>query len=121
MALEAKPYVPPAFDRAEKIYLLKAGLMIVAVYLFREAIYDLAGYFLLFLPVFFFSYVWFRSMHTGDRVIDVLKENITFMPVAYAEGGRKKFIPRATILLILINVMVFYVLKLIPEAGILFI
>ena len=107
MALEAKPYVRAAFDKAEKLYLLKAGLMIAAVYLFREAIDDLAGYFLLFLPAIFFSYVWFRSMHTGDRVIDVLKENITLMPVAYAEGGKKKFVPRVTIILILINVLVF--------------
>ena len=121
LALEAKPYVQAAFDKSEKLYLLKAGLMIAAVYVFRDAIYDMAGYFLLFIPAFFFSYVWFRSMHTGDRVIDVLKENITFMPVAYAEGGRKKFIPRLTILLILINVLVFYVLKLTPKAGIHFV
>ena len=46
--------------------------------------------------------------HTGDRVLDILKEDITFMPIAYAESGKKYLIPRATIILILVNVLVFY-------------
>jgi membrane associated rhomboid family serine protease len=107
MALEAKPYVQAAFDKSERRYLLKAGLLIAALYFLRGAIYALSGYFLLFLPVFLFCYVWFKSMHTGDRVLDILKENITFIPIAYAQRGEKLFIPWATITLVLLNVLAF--------------
>jgi membrane associated rhomboid family serine protease len=121
LALENKHSVRVAFDREEKLYLLKAGLLILAIYFFRREIYDLAGYFVLFLPLFFFCYIWFKSISTGDRLIDILKQYVTFMPIPYAEGGKKIFIPRATILLVLINILVFYLLKLTNENGINFI
>ena len=121
LALEPKPYVQAAFDKGEKRYLLKAGLMIVAIYFFRETIYSLSGYFVLFLPVLLFSYVWFKSIHTGDKVLDILKENITFMPIAHTERDKKGFIPRATILLIMVNILAFILVKLANETEILFI
>ena len=51
------------------------------------------------------------SIYTGDRFYDLLKEQITLMPIPYAEGGKKVFIPRATIVLILANVLIFYILQ----------
>jgi membrane associated rhomboid family serine protease len=117
MSLEAQPYVRAAFDQAERRYLLKAGLLIAAIYFFRVEIADLAGYFILFLPVIMFSYVWFKSMHTGDRVIDILRENITFMPIPYAEGGKKMFVPWAVITLVLLNVFVFILVSPAIDAG----
>jgi membrane associated rhomboid family serine protease len=112
LARKDKPYVRAAFDREEKLYLFKAGLLILAIYFFRREVYDLVGYFALFLPLFFFCYIWFKSMHTGDRLIDILKQYVTFMPIPYAEGGKKVFIPRATILLVSLNILVFYFMKL---------
>jgi membrane associated rhomboid family serine protease len=117
MVPEAQPYVRAAFDKGEKRYLLKAGLLIAAIYFFRAEIYDLAGFFVLFLPAIMFSYVWFKSMHTGDKVLDILKENITIMPIPYAEGGRKIVVPWATIALVLINVLVFLLVRPTIDAG----
>lgn len=121
MALEPKPYIKAAFDREEKLFFLKAGLLILAIYFFQQEIFSLAGYFAIYTPFFFFAYIWFKSLHTGERVIDILKEHITFIPIAYTEGSKKLFIPRATILLVLINILVFYLMKLTNETGINFI
>jgi membrane associated rhomboid family serine protease len=112
LVLETKPYVRAAFDREEKLFFLKAGLLILTIYFFRQEIYHLAGFFAIFIPFFFFAYIWFKSLHTGDRVLDILKEHITFIPIPYAEGGKKIFIPRATILLVLLNILIFSIMKL---------
>jgi len=112
MVLEAKPYLRQAFGREEKLYFLKVGCLILVIYFFRREISSLFGFFLMFLPSLFFAYVWFKSLNTGDRVIDVLREHITFIPIPYTEGGGKKFVPRLTILLILLNILVFYMLAL---------
>ena len=118
---EAKPYVRSAFGREEKIHFLKAAALILAIYFFRSELYVMSRFFLLFSPFFFFSYVWFKSIHSGDRVLDILKEHITFIPIAYTEGGKKFFIPKATVLLILLNILIFYLLRLSSAAGIEFI
>ncbi|MBE0665087.1 MAG: rhomboid family intramembrane serine protease [Candidatus Aminicenantes bacterium] len=118
---EAKPYVRSAFGKEERIYFLKAAALILVIYFFRSEIYDMSRFFLLFLPFFFFCYVWFKSIQTGDRLIDILKEHITFMPIPYAESGKKAFIPRTTVILILINILVFYLLSLSSAADLEFI
>jgi membrane associated rhomboid family serine protease len=120
LGFEARPYVRPAFGREEILYFLKAGLLILAIYFFRSELYDLARFVLLFLPAIFFCYVWFQSIHTGDRMIDIIREHITLIPIPYAEGGEKTFVPRATILIILLNVLIFYLLALGSKKTILF-
>ncbi len=121
MTPEHQPYRRQAFDQEEKIYFLKAAALILLIYFFRRELYDLARFFLLFIPFFFFCYVWFKSIQSGERVVDILREHVTFIPIPYAEGGRKAFIPRATILLILLNVLVHYLVRLASEEGALFI
>jgi len=118
MTPEYRPYRRQAFDREERIYFLKAAALILLIYFFRRELYDLARFFLLFVPFFFFSYVWFKSIQSGDRMIDILREHITLIPIPYAEGGKKAFIPRATILLILLNLLAFYLIGLASEETI---
>ena len=121
LTTEAKPYVRSAFGKEEKIYFLKAAALILVIYFFRGEIYGLSRLFLLFAPLFFFCYVWFKSIQTGDRVLDILKEHITLMPIAYAESGKKPFLPKATIMLVLFNILVFYLLRLGSAASLEFI
>ena len=117
MALDASPYRRAAFDREEKLYFIKAALLVGTVYFFRREISGLAGIFLLFVPFFFFSYVWFKSIQTGDRMIDILREHVTLMPIPYAERGKNIHIPWATIALVLANAAAFYAMRQLPPEG----
>jgi membrane associated rhomboid family serine protease len=121
MVLESQPYRRQAFGRGEKIYFFKAAALILLIYFFRAELYDLLRFFLLFVPFFFFCYVWFKSIQSGERMIDILREHVTFIPIPYAEGGNKAFIPKATLLLILLNVLAFYLVGLASREGVLFI
>ena len=109
--LEAKPYLRQPFDRDEKLYLLKVAILITVIYFFRRTIWSLTGFAWLFAPVFLFTYVWFKSLHSGDRVIDILRQHITLMPIAYTEGGGKFFIPWATVALVGLNAAIFYAMR----------
>ena len=117
MALEPRPYRRQPFDRSEKLYFLKVGLLVLALYFFRSAVAGLAFIIWLLIPVLFFSFVWFKSIQTGARVIDVLREHVTFIPIARAEGGRRSFVPWATLGLILANASVFYAMRLLLPAD----
>ena len=94
-------------------------ILIAIIYFFRGEIASVAGFVWLFAPFFLFAYVWFRSLFTGDRIIDILRQHITLMPVAYTEGGKKTFIPWATISLVVLNALIFYALRLLspPDLG----
>lgn len=108
MSKKVKPKIAPAFGKEEKLYLGKAMLLIVGIYVFQDIIYDSLKLFAFFLPIVFILYLWFKSIQSGDRFRDLLKEQITLMPIPYAEGGKKLFIPKATILLVLTNILIFY-------------
>jgi len=111
LSRKVKPKLASAFGNEEKLYLVKAILLIVGIYVFQDFIYDYWKYLALFLPGFFIMYLWFMSIYTGDRFYDLLKEQITLMPIPYAEGGKKVFIPLATIVLILANVLIYYIFQ----------
>ncbi len=117
MVLEPRPYRRQPFDRSETLYFLKVGLLVLALYFFRSAVASLAVLLWFLIPGLFFSFVWFKSIQTGERLIDVLREHVTFIPVTRAEGGRKSFVPWATLALILANAAVFYGLLLLPRAD----
>jgi membrane associated rhomboid family serine protease len=107
-----KPKLASVFGKDEKLYLFKAILLIAGIYIFQDFIYDYWKYLVLLLPALFIMSIYFKSIQSGERFRDLLKDQITLMPVPYAEGGKKTFIPKATILLVLINILVFYFLKL---------
>jgi hypothetical protein len=106
--LEPQPYVQAAFDKKEKINLLKAGLLILAIYLFRSTIFRLIDLFVFLLPILFYAFVWERSIHKGDRIRDILRDYMTVIPLSHAEGGKKNFIPWVTLWLVLINAFFYY-------------
>jgi membrane associated rhomboid family serine protease len=116
-----KPKLAPAFGKEERIYFLKAVLLIICIYVFRDTIYDYLEFWWVLLPTLFIFYIWFESIHRGERIRELLKEHITLMPVFYAEGGKKIFIPKATILLVLINVLVFYFIEHFAQSSLEFI
>lgn len=117
LVLEPRPYRHQPFDRSEKLYFLKVGLLVLALYFFRGVVAGLASLIWLLIPGLFLSFVWFKSIQTGDRLVDVLREYVTFIPITRAEGGRKSFIPWATLALILANAAVFYGMFLLPRAD----
>lgn len=117
MVLEPRPYRRQPFDRSEKLYFLKVGLLVLSLYFFRRAMVSLAFLVWLLIPTLFFSFVWFKSIQTGERLIDVLREHVTFIPITRAEGGRKSFVPWATLGLILANAAAFYATRLLLPAD----
>jgi membrane associated rhomboid family serine protease len=112
LSRRAKPKLTPVFGKEERLFLVKAMLLIVAIYILGDFIYDYLEFLVFFLPAFFILYLWFKSIQGGDHFRDLLKEQITLMPIPYAEGGKKIFIPKATILLVLINILIFYFVEL---------
>lgn len=117
MVLEARPYRRQPFDRSEKLYLVKVAVLVAAIYFFRSALAELLAFFWIFIPLLLFSYVWFRSIQTGERLVDVVRDHVTLIPVAYAEGGRRPFLPKATLALVAANAVVFYLMRLLPPAD----
>lgn len=117
MVLEAKPYRRQPFDRSEMLYLLKVAVLVAVAYVFRRELAELLAFFWLFIPLLLFSYVWFKSIQTGDRLIDVVRDHVTLIPVAYAEGGRRPFFPKATLALVAANAAVFYLMRLLAPAD----
>ncbi len=117
MVPEPRPYRHQPFDRSEKLYFLKAGLLVLALYFFRRAAAGIAFLAWLLVPALFLSFVWFKSIRTGDRLIDVLREHVTFIPIARTEGGRKSFVPWATLALILANAAMFYAMRLLSPVD----
>lgn len=117
MVLESQPYVGKPFGSKEKLYLLKVALTILVVYWLREAIAQLAAVIWLLLPFLFSSFIWFKSIQTGERIVDILREYVTLVPIAYAERGKKAFVPWATLSLVLANAAVFYAMSLLGPKG----
>lgn len=117
MGKPPKPKPVPAFGRDEKIYFFKFALILIGVYFFYDPVYKYWQYLAIILPVIFIFYVWYMMIQTGEGMVDVLKQYFTFIPIPRAEGGEKLFIPKATILLVLLNIFVFYLMKALPDAA----
>ena len=116
-----KPYVRETFDREEKLYFLKVALLIIMVYFFQDAISQFMAIFALALPMLIMLYLYTQAINSGETFSSVLRKQITLVPVPYAEGGKKRFMPWAAITLIAINVIVFYVTHSLPAASLEFI
>ena len=108
------------FDRhKEQAFIVKAFITIAIILLVREHL-RLYLLFLLFiiLPFLFLSAVLAWSAYTGDRVIDIIRRNVTLFPSIYAEGGRKGGnIAWFTYAIVLINIAVFYLIEKNPLVG----
>ena len=93
----APPAPPPQEEdgyfarHPEQLFLLKAGAMILAILFFRRFLSGglLLLVFLLF-PVAFLVYIRLHAATTGQNPSELLAQHITFMPVMYAEGERRR-------------------------------
>jgi len=94
----------------ERAFLLKAFGMILAILFFRQFLSGglLIIAFFLF-PVLFLVYIRLHAVTSGEDPSAVLAQHITFMPVMYADGERRREGRTwVTYGLILLNVLVFY-------------
>jgi|GEM_PF-278447 len=97
----------------EQAFLLKAFLTIAAILLVKNFLGQLIGILLFLLPFAFWLYIRFQAQSSGQPFLAVLRENITFMPVMYAEGEKKtKDVAWVTYGLIFINILIFYAYEL---------
>jgi membrane associated rhomboid family serine protease len=106
----------------EQAFLLKAFFTILAIILMREFLSSLIVLAVILFPFLFLLYVRYEAATSGRGTFEILKEHITFMPIMYADGERKKeTIPLTTYTLILANIVVFYVFELNPFVNFQFI
>ncbi len=96
-------------EHQEQAFILKAFLVIAVILLVKEYLSGLITLLIILFPVLFLIYVRLDAASTGKSPTEVLAQHITFMPVMYTEGERKKEgTTWATYSLIFINVLVFY-------------
>jgi len=98
----------------EQAFILKSFFMIVAIIFLRQFLTGglLILMFFLF-PVGFLLYVRLHASTSGEDPNQVLAQHITFMPVMYAEGERKKEgAAWATYSIIALNIFIFYGIEL---------
>ncbi len=96
----------------EQAFIAKAFLTIFAIILVRQFLGGLLLLLFFLFPVIFLIYIRFQAAVEGKSPYALLKEHITFMPVMYTEGERKKeVIPWVTYGIILTNVLVFYLFE----------
>lgn len=104
----------------EQAFILKAFAVIVAIICLQKFFSSLIGLVVLLFPVLFLFYVKMQAATSGESTSAILKQHITFMPVMYSEGERKKEgIAWLTYSLILLNILVFYCFE--PPANATFI
>ncbi len=97
----------------EQLFLLKALGVIVVLLLLQNVLRDFLPIFILVFPIGFFAYIRLQAAASGESTIQLLSQHITFMPVMYAKEERKQqYVAKATYILILVNVLVFYLFQL---------
>jgi len=98
------------FERhEEQAFIAKAFLTIIFIILVKKYLSGLIILIFLLLPIIFLLYIRFRAATEGVSTFELLKQHITFIPVMYAEGERKKeVIPWVTYGIILVNVLIYY-------------
>lgn len=111
------------FERhEEQAFIAKAFLTIFLIIFVREYLSGLLLLLFILFPVFFLIYIRLRAATEGVSAYSLLKQHITFIPVMYAEGDRKKeVIPWVTYCTILLNVLIYYLYETAPWGDIKFI
>jgi len=112
--IERRKHKRSLFGREERWFLFKVSLLAVAVYIFRKEISQYSKQLIFLLPLFLIFALVAKTLTSSESISSVLKKHITLIPFMHAEGEEKPFIPRLTILLVLLNILVHYFLKLLP-------
>ncbi len=111
-----KPNMKKRYVGTRTSFILKTVITFLIIFLLKNYISDLRFFLLFFAPLLAFLFIWLKSIQTGDCLINIIKDYITFIPVAYTEKewkySRKIWI---TYVIILVNVLIYYGLLLLPQ------
>lgn len=104
------------FERhEEQAFIAKAFLTIILILLVKKYLSGFIVLLFIFFPVIFLIYIRLRAATESVSTFSLLKQNITFIPIMYAEGDRKKeVIPWITYSIILINILIYYLYENAP-------
>lgn len=106
----------------EQAFIAKAFLTIFLIIFVKTWLSGLLVLLFIMSPFIFLGYIRCRAALDGVSTFTLLKEHITFIPIMYAEGDRKKeLIPWVTYGIILLNVLIFYLYETAPWGDIQFI
>lgn len=114
--IERRKHKRSLFGREERWFFFKVSILVVMVYFFRKEISLYSRQLIILLPLFLIFALMAKALTSGEPFRSLLREHITLIPFMHAEGEEKPFIPRLTILLILLNILVHYLLKLLPSS-----
>lgn len=99
----------------EQGFIAKAFLTIFLIIIVKTYLSGLLLLLFIMSPFTFYFYIRFKAASEGVSTYSLLKEHITFIPVMYAEGDRKKeVIPWVTYGIILLNILIFYMYEAAP-------
>jgi len=110
------------FERhEEQAFIAKAFLTIFLIILVKTYLSGLLMLFFILFPVIFLVYIRLKAAAEGVSPYELLKQNITFIPIMYAEGDRKKeVVPWVTYGIIMVNVLIFYLYEAAPWGDVQF-
>jgi len=103
----------------EQAFIAKAFLTVVAIIFIKEYLSGLLAVFIFLFPVIFLIYIRMQAAVEGKSAYELLKENITFLPLMYAEGERNREVkPWVTYSIIFLDILIFYgwEIRVNPEA-----
>lgn len=111
------------FERhEEQAFIAKAFLTIFLIIFVRAYLSGLLALLLILFPVIFLIYIRLKAASEGVSPYELLKQHVTFIPIMYAEGDRKKeVIPWVTYCTILLNVLIYYLYEAAPWGDVKFI
>ncbi len=105
----------------EQAFILKAFLVIAGIIFISKYLTGLLGLLFLLFPVLFLIYVRFEATSTDRSPTEVLAQHITFMPIMYAEGERKREgVAWVTYSIIAVNILIFYGFELNVDTNMIF-
>lgn len=111
------------FERhEEQAFIAKAFLTIFLIIFVREYLSGLLTLLFILFPVIFLIYIRLKAASDGVSPYELLGQHITFIPIMYTEGERKKeTIPWVTYCIILLNVLIYYLYETAPWGDFAFI
>lgn len=99
----------------EQAFIAKAFLTIFLILFVKIFMGGLLLLLFILSPFIFLLWIRFKAASEGVSTYSLLRQHITFIPIMYAEGDRKKeVIPWVTYGLVLLNVLIFYLYEAAP-------
>ncbi len=104
----------------EQAFIAKAFLTIIVIILIKEFLSGLLAIFIFLFPVIFLIYIRMQAAVEGKNTYELLKENITFLPLMRTEGERlREVTPWVTYAIILVDAVIFYGFELSADPEVL--